>query len=574
MAADRMTDAARLRAYLDKVPGAAKGNRDDATFGTACAVVERFDLPREDLLAALLDWNTAHNAPPLSLPVVRAKLDSACRATAYDPAKAAAPTNGRATAGRPAPAPRQPDPPEPPALPLPDVHELARARRLLLQAGGGAGDKARRFLRELGVDPTACGWGLGHLTEQEAHTAKLPAAAAAGWRFLIPVADPVTGALCDVRRYAARCFGEAPDGFKVLPWSKGHGQAKPYRWEALAAAAAVVWCEGEKDCEALRARGFVAVSHTCGASSARKVAEELPADLVTGRRYVVLFDADTAGHTAAEKLAAALVTRGAEAAVAAWPDPLPDGQALPEGFDASDWCAAGYSPEDLQALLAAAVPWHPKAKGTMATADAAPHHPAPPGRQQAAGAAAGPDRDKEASMAEPSSLRDSDEALPDADTPRACVGKLQALLQDTGAEYFRTDAGEEFAVVTEAGRRAALPVTERGGGLRHWLTRAYRDRYHGRIPNETALRGVLSSVEAEANRPGTPVRQTPLRVAAYGGGVCLDLGDPDYRVVMVTADGWEVQPCPADCYFRRTQATGALPLPDPDGTLEDLAEAL
>lgn len=345
----------RARNYLEAIPGAPDGQRDATTFSVACKLVERFDLSADDLLEVLMAWNEAKNSPPLTAFAVRTKLASARRTTSYNQSL----SNGRANGHMDLP--RQQESPvnvSQPAAPLPNADELAIAQATLLDPELPVAAKAREYLQANGIDLAGCGWGLGYLAEDEADRYGL-SRGAYGWRYWIPVYD-VAGKLSDVRRYRGP-FGQGRDRDKLLPWARGHGSAKPYRWESLPNdCEAVLWCEGEKDCEALRAAGFAAVTNTCGAGSAVKVARDLPAELVEGKRFTLLFDHDDAGREASAKLAAALLDRdAAEVRVATWPDTLPDGSATPQGYDASDFTRDGGRAADVQAILDAALVFDP-----------------------------------------------------------------------------------------------------------------------------------------------------------------------------------------------------------------------
>jgi putative DNA primase/helicase len=118
----------------------------------------------------------------------------------------------------------------------------------------------------------------------------------------------------------------------------------------------LLWCEGEKDCEAARAHGLTAVSFTNGAKAAAKVIRELPVELLTGKRHTLLFDADKAGRDGAAAAADALLNQGAaEVRIASWPE------GTAEGGDVSDWFAGGGTAEVLQAILDQAATVTPKA---------------------------------------------------------------------------------------------------------------------------------------------------------------------------------------------------------------------
>lgn len=346
------------RRYLAAVPGCTEGEgRDRLAFSVACKIIERFDLADEALLDALVAWDAEVNSPPLGPRLVREKFLSARRTTSYDPAKASSrvPRLDRQQATK------RPDLREvEPAHPLPDAEGWEVLRQQLLSDRPVAVE-ARAWLESLGIDPVACGWGLSKLTVEQARQrgfGKDTAEAVAGVRFLVPVRDPLTGELLDIRRIATGPFArtDIADHHKVLPWAHGTGAAKPYRWDdAARQTSELLWCEGEKDCEVLRARGFIAVSHTCGAGSGRRVAEGLPDELVGGQRFVLLFDADEAGRKAAPALADELLRRGAaEVRIALWPE------GSPPGFDATDFFTAGGTAPELQNLLDLAEPHVPE----------------------------------------------------------------------------------------------------------------------------------------------------------------------------------------------------------------------
>lgn len=86
------------------------------------------------------------------------------------------------------------------------------------------------------------------------------------------------------------------------------------------------------------------------------------------------------------------------------------------------------------------------------------------------------------------------------------------------------------------------------------------------------LDGALNNLEAEAVHRG---RRLPVRVrlADLGDRIFLDLADDAWRVVEVTAKGWEVIPGEkAPVRFKRPNGTEALPVPVRGGRLDDLAD--
>lgn len=116
----------------------------------------------------------------------------------------------------------------------------------------------------------------------------------------------------------------------------------PYRLPELLAAPLdepLFIVEGEKDVDTLRAHGFTA---TCNSGGAGKWSADWPPGWFADRHIVAIPDDDEPGRKHVERVAQLL------APVAASFRTLP----LP-AKDASDWFAAGHTPDDLRALLAA-----------------------------------------------------------------------------------------------------------------------------------------------------------------------------------------------------------------------------
>lgn len=129
----------------------------------------------------------------------------------------------------------------------------------------------------------------------------------------------------------------------------------------------------------------------------------------------------------------------------------------------------------------------------------------------------------------------------------------------------RAEDGEPFAVERGGPNVARL---FRGGrsSLRAALAAAYAAR-EGRVPPAQSLVDALAVLEGQALAADR--RPLPLRAVRRGRDVLLDLGDETGRVVRITADGWDLLDR-SPVTFRRTELTGALPVPERGGTLDDL----
>ena len=130
-------------------------------------------------------------------------------------------------------------------------------------------------------------------------------------------------------------------------------------------------------------------------------------------------------------------------------------------------------------------------------------------------------------------------------------------------------SGEPFAVAVDGPNVARML---RGGrsSLRAELSAAYAAEYR-RAPSSSALADAMLVLEGRAmNATREPVA---LRLSRHDDGVVIDLGDAVGRAVVVRPGAWKVvQPAPV--LFRRTELTGALPVPVPGGDLTGLADLL
>ncbi|WP_403023144.1 hypothetical protein [Salinibacterium sp. GXW1014] len=108
------------------------------------------------------------------------------------------------------------------------------------------------------------------------------------------------------------------------------------------------------------------------------------------------------------------------------------------------------------------------------------------------------------------------------------------------------------------------------GGLRQQLAAAYYDD-KGRVASGGALTDALAVLEGDARH--SPETRVAIRVGAHGDGVVLDLGTPDARAVVATAERWAVVKH-APILFRRTKAMLALPEPVAGGSFDRLRALL
>ncbi|MGY4802856.1 hypothetical protein [Teichococcus aerofrigidensis] len=160
---------------------------------------------------------------------------------------------------------------------------------------------------------------------------------------------------------------------------------------------------------------------------------------------------------------------------------------------------------------------------------------------------------------------------------------IEALL-DLGATFWRDARGDAYATVPQDDRLLRFSV--RGRDFKNLLRLVYGDRHPvlsegtgrpprpGAIPDQ-ALSEAIGACEAMALRG--EVRDPRPRVCRTPNGVVwLDLGDETWRLVKITAEGWEVVDR-ADVPLIRPGGLMPLPVPqrgDPAATLASLATIL
>ncbi|MGE0481269.1 MAG: hypothetical protein AB7Q17_12430 [Phycisphaerae bacterium] len=157
-----------------------------------------------------------------------------------------------------------------------------------------------------------------------------------------------------------------PDGHGGWIWKLGDTPRVLYRLPELVAAPLDTWVfivEGEKDVDNLVQRGLIATTCPQGAGKWSKLADDAALD---GRRVAIIGDRDTAGRRHAADVAQRLHGRVAELRVLELPG---------AGKDASDWLAAGGTPEALLQLVAATAAYEPPMPGNSALGEPPPGSP-------------------------------------------------------------------------------------------------------------------------------------------------------------------------------------------------------
>jgi hypothetical protein len=148
---------------------------------------------------------------------------------------------------------------------------------------------------------------------------------------------------------------------------------------------------------------------------------------------------------------------------------------------------------------------------------------------------------------------------------------VASKLVDIALQHYdlgQAEDGSAYAV-KKNGPRVGRPL--RGKlGLRSELARLYFIA-EGTAPNSQALADAINVLEGYA---GTKDREPrALRVGHLRENLVLDLGTPDGSVVVLEPARWSVRNT-SPVLLRRSELTGALPMPSRDGSLNQLRELL
>ena len=323
--------------------------------------------------------------------------------------------------------------------------------------------------------------------------------------------------LFDVVRLDPKGFRQRrPDGRGGWIWNLKGVRCVPYRLPTLAGALSVFVPEGEKDADALVARGLRATCNPGGAGKWRPAySATLKAIGITG--VCILPDHDAPGQAHAEDVARHCHAAGIEARVLVLPG-------LPNKGDVSDWLAAGGTPDELLLLAKSAPIWTPTAPVSdgndelddgMCPMEAAGGQVVENLPQPVDGASDGDDT---------------------TDRPRRSqAAELVDLALGGNLGLWHTPSGDAYATIAIDGRREHHPLRR---VVRDYLARAYY-LAHKRVASSAALTDAANTLGGIARYDG-PEHVVAVRLASHDGALYLDLGDPAWRMVEITNTGWRI----------------------------------
>jgi len=137
------------------------------------------------------------------------------------------------------------------------------------------------------------------------------------------------------------------------------------------------------------------------------------------------------------------------------------------------------------------------------------------------------------------------------------------------AELFRSPDGTPFADIVVNGHRETWRIDR--DGFKAWVQKRFYEETSSALRPDV-WRSVVDDLIAQA-RYRSPTREVFMRVAANLGRLFIDLGDTEWRVVEITPEGYEVISNPP-VRFHRTAGMEPLPLPEQNGSIDDLRRFL
>lgn len=302
-----------------------------------------------------------------------------------------------------------------------------------------------------------------------------------------------------------------PDADNGWIWNLDGVRLVLYRLPEVLKAKTVLILEGEKDVDTAYRLGLPdGWAATCNPMGASKWRPEY-SDMLTGKRVVILPDADEAGRKHGGQVAR--TSEGKAATILTI--------TLPHGKDLSEWVESGGTAEAFASVLDQAEPYPPDAK----------------------------------------KFTDRQPLLPSTDAKQA--DRIIGLTADI--DLFHDPDMEPYATIPLHGHRETWSLNERG--FRLVLQYRYFTRYSS-APSDQAMKEALATLSGQARFRGGcyPVR---VRVADHDGAIYLDLANKQWECVKITAQGWEIITNPP-VKFRRPYGQGALPTPVKGGSVDTL----
>jgi hypothetical protein len=163
---------------------------------------------------------------------------------------------------------------------------------------------------------------------------------------------------------------------------------------------------------------------------------------------------------------------------------------------------------------------------------------------------------------QPSKKKSKKTAQPANDEPKKDSQATKLIRMISGVEFSHTPEGALFASFSIKNHHETHAI--RSKAFRIYLQRRYHDET-GSALGKNGISDALGVFEGRAVYDG-PEKEVFCRIAQHGEAIYIDLGDPEWRAIEVTPEGWSVV-SEYPVKFRRAKGMLELPVPienDPD----------
>ncbi len=158
--------------------------------------------------------------------------------------------------------------------------------------------------------------------------------------------------------------------------------------------------------------------------------------------------------------------------------------------------------------------------------------------------------------------------LADSDNEKESMAtKLVNVAIKNSFECWHTPEGEAYITIPINSHREHYRISTKSSKIKAWLGMLGRDLIGG-TPSISSIRDAINVLYGIALYDGNEYRLY-VRKAEIDGKIYVDLGDPSWRAIEISEDGWKViENCPA--HFRRSKNTLPLPIPERGGEIDSL----
>ncbi len=145
--------------------------------------------------------------------------------------------------------------------------------------------------------------------------------------------------------------------------------------------------------------------------------------------------------------------------------------------------------------------------------------------------------------------------------------KLVNVAIKNSFECWHTPEGEAYITIPINSHREHYRISTKSSKIKSWLGMLGRDLIGG-TPSISSIRDAINVLSGIALYDG-PEYRLYVRKAEVDGKIYVDLGDPSWRAIEISEDGWKViENCPV--HFRRSKNILPLPIPERGGEIDTL----